>query len=470
MAKNKNREAVKAGMLYTAANFLCQGIGIITTPIFTRILSKEEFGEYSAFASILSILTIVITLNLEASLSGARVDYKERLHQYILSVLTLSSVSVGGWLIFFIFNQGRICAKLGMNSTYLKIMLVYLFFLPAINLFQTMKRFLFEYKTIVLLSVSMSLGTALLSVLLAMSMEDAVKGRIIGTILPAVLIGMFLYGYYIKKGKKVDFGCWSYALKFCLPYVPHLLSLTILASMDRIMIKRMCGAADTALYSLAYNCGALVTILMTSVNNAYSPWLYGRLDRDDVTSVRKFTPVYILSFSGLALGIMLIAPELLKILGGGAYLSAVYVMPPVAMGCLCQFFYTMFVNVEQWKKSTTQMAFASASAAVVNYELNSLFIPRYGYIAAAYTTLASYAWLFFVHMFIVYRMGMKKVYDYRLFFVVLLAMILCMMIVLVLYSQMFLRWGCILLYAIMLLFFLMKKWEYVKRFFEKEKN
>ena len=80
-------------------------------------------------------------------------------------------------------------------------------------------------------------------------------------------------------------------------------------------------------------------------------------------------------------------------------------MTPVAMGCVCQFMYTLYVNIEQYKKKTVGMAIASVTAALINYALNALFIPKYGYIAAAYTTLFGYLVLFIIHMLIVKSLG-----------------------------------------------------------------
>ena len=37
---------------------------MITTPIFTRLLTTQEYGEFNVFNSWLSIVTVFVTLNL----------------------------------------------------------------------------------------------------------------------------------------------------------------------------------------------------------------------------------------------------------------------------------------------------------------------------------------------------------------------------------------------------------------------
>ena len=409
--RNNDRKALKSGIWYTVSNFLVKGIGFITTPIFARLLSQAEYGQYSNFLSWQNIFMILITLTLEASIVSAQYDFREKVDEYILSMLILSTVSVCVWFCFFVFFENRALDVLGLEAIYVKLLLLYLLFVPAVNLFQARERVRFRYKISVILSLILSVGASFLAVVLVFVMKDRLYGRIVGQLLPAILIGGCLYIYFGVKGKHISLSYWGYALKICLPYVPHLLSLTVLNSTDRIMIKRWCGDENAALYSLAYTCGAMVTVLFSSINSAYAPWLAERLSVDDYVGIRRTSRYYIYGGISLAIGIMLLAPEALLILGGNRYLEAKYVIPPVFMGCVCQFFYTMFVNVEQIKKRTIGMAFASISAALLNYLLNWMLIPRIGYLAAAYTTLVGYLWLLLVHMVLVRQMGMSKIYD-----------------------------------------------------------
>ena len=51
-----NKRALKAGIWYTICNFAIRGINFITTPFFTRLISKSDYGLYSNYASWLSLL------------------------------------------------------------------------------------------------------------------------------------------------------------------------------------------------------------------------------------------------------------------------------------------------------------------------------------------------------------------------------------------------------------------------------
>lgn len=454
----------KSGIWYTASNFLVKSIAFITTPIFTRLLTKAEFGLYNNYTSWLAIITTLVTLNLDSTLISARYDYEDRFDEYILSTLTLSTLSTLVWLLIANVFRNRISLFLGLEQVYVNVMLVYLLFLPAINLFQARERYNFQYKKTVITSLFIAVGTALLSVLFVLWLPDRLFGRIVGSVIPTVLLGGVLYIYFLRKGRKVKTEYWKYAFPICLPFIPHLLSLTLLNSMDRTMITRWCNPEDTAMYSIAYTCGSMVTLLMTSMNSAYAPWLGEKLNANQYDDIRKLSKIYILGFSLLAVGIMAVAPEVLLILGGRGYLEAQYVMTPIAMGCVCQFLYTMLVNIEQFKKKTVGMAIASVIAALVNFILNYVFIPRIGYLAAAYTTLAGYLCLLGIHMVLVYKIRLSKVYDYKMMIWTVLILMSITVLMTLLYSNILLRYLCLIIYFAFLIIITIKNKNRIMQF------
>ena len=469
MSMDNNKKALKSGVWYTASNFLVRSIGFVTTPIFTRLLTKTEFGAYNNYTSWLAIITIFVTLNLESTLISARFDFKEKFDEYILSVLALSSLSVAFWFVLLNVCHDEAETVMGLQSLYINAMLLYLLFLPAINLFQARERYYYEYKKTAITSILLSLGTAIISVVLVVTMNDGLSGRIIGSIIPTIVFGAFFYCFFIRHGKKVKITYWKYALPMCIPYIPHLLSLTLLNAKDRIMIERWCGSEDTALYSLAYNCGALVTLFLTSMNSAFSPWLGEKLSKNEFGEIRKFSKVYIIGFLFLALGVMLIAPEILLILGGKSYMEAIYVMSPVSMGCVCQFLYTLFVNIEQFKRKTVGMAMASVIAALVNLGLNWLFIPRIGYLAAAYTTLFGYLCLLIIHMYLVYKLQLHKVYSYRFVVMSVVIGLIAMVLITLTYSNSIVRYILIVIYCVIIAIILLKNSRKIKAVFTNRK-
>ncbi|MBR3171040.1 MAG: oligosaccharide flippase family protein [Lachnospiraceae bacterium] len=447
---DNNAKALKSGFWYILANMLVRAMSFITTPIFSRLLTKNEYGEYSNFLSWTSIAVIVITMRMESSLISARFDYKEGLNQYIFSALGLTTTIVAAWTIVITLFSSYFAGLTGIGLTYIYLMLLYCLFYAVILFYQVNERYHYKYKVSVLISLIISIGGTVFSIILVLLMSDKFSARALGHVLPTALIGLFLLMLIIKRGKKIDITVWPYILKVCIPYIPHLLSLQVLNSVDRIMITKICGAADNAMYTIAYSCGHIVTLLLTSMNMAFSPWLGDKLHDHAHKEIQKVSLFYMLLFCIFALGMMLLAPELLLIMGGKKYLEAKYVMTPVAMGCVCQFMYTLYVNIEQYKKKTVGMAIASVTAALINYALNALFIPKYGYIAAAYTTLFGYLVLFIIHMLIVKSLGYGDVYNTKAILLILSVMLALTIGISFLYKFSVLRYIIVCIYILIL--------------------
>ena len=409
-----DKRAIKSGFWFTVSNFVMRSIGFITTPIFTRLMTKGEFGEFSNFQTWSILLLYVTSLNLESTLIRATHELKDDLNSYVLSIISLSCLSTSVWWVFSLLFREQMAAVLSMNPTYINYMFAYLMFYPAVLIFQNLERFKYDYKYTIATSLAVSIGSSLLSVLFVITWEDKLLGRVWGYILPVIIIGALVIAYFMKSARGIKIKYWKYALPIALPFIPHLLSMYLLSNFDRVMIRQICGAEDLALYSLAYTAGMIMTILVSSVNSAFSPWLAEKLELNDRKATYKVSVPYITCCSIVGFLTVLVTPEILYILGGTPYMEAKYVMPPVAAGCLLQFTYSMYVNVEQYEKKTVGMAVASMIAAISNYFLNLLFIPRFGYIAAAYTTYAGYLILLLSHIYLVKKMGYSNVYNNKM--------------------------------------------------------
>lgn len=436
----------KAGAWYTISSFMLYGISFITTPIFTRILSLEQFGSYNNFIAWFSILTTISTFNLHGSIIRARFDYKEDFDNYLSSILTFGSILTLICYLVVLSFMDQFTKLFSMEPLYIHITFISIIVSPAINIFQTKERIFYKYKLSVFISSISALGIVVTSLILVNLLHDKLLGRVIGQIAPTFILSIVLYIYIILQGKKINVKYWKYAFIICLPYLPHLLSNNLLGSVDRVMINNLSGPDDAALYSLAYTVGSIAVILLTSMNTAFSPWLGDKLNTKDYRSIQKTTRPYFLIFTLPVLGILLIAPEILYVLGGESYVSAKYVIPPVIVGCIFQFAYTMYVNIEQYEKKTWGVAMGTVTAAVINIVLNIIFLPIYGYMAAAYSTLFGYMCLFLIHFLLVKKMKMDKVYDSKFIFLTLFASLVFMIFSVLIYNSTAIRYLITLIY------------------------
>ena len=399
MSNSSDAKALRSGVWYTVSNFLLQGIAFITTPIFTRLLTKSDFGSFSNYTAWLSIVAIVCTLELKSSVSRAYYDFTGDFDGYLSSITFLGTFVTAGFYIIVLLFRGFFEKLLGMDMFYINIMFLNVLFAPALEILQAKHRIQLKYKAFVAVSVVTSLSSTLLSVLLVTKLENRLFGRIVGQALPLIIAYVIAFILVTVKGRTVyNKEYWKYAVCFSAPIVPHLLSNTLLGSSDKVMITSMAGSEANAVYSLAYSCGMIISVLFTSMNQAWVPWLFEKLHMGDQGTVNRVSKLYMAVFMIMLEGAVLLAPELMLIMGGRSYEEATVLVPPIMLGYGFKFAYTFYVNIEQYEKKTYFISVGTIAAAMINIVLNLIFIPRYGYAAAAYTTLAGYIILMLLHL------------------------------------------------------------------------
>lgn len=436
----KGGSAIKAGVWYTISNFIVKIASFITMPIFARLLSTSEIGAFSNITSWVTILAIVTTIDLFSSVTIAQFDFEDEINEYIASNLILGSLITGVCYLLSIIFKTQVTKWLCIDEATLHIIFIYLIVYPAVQMFQIKSRIFYKYKASVIVSVVTvfaSLGGSLICVLL---MKDRLFGRIIGYFAPLIIINLFIYMLLMYEAKKVSWKYWKYALAVSFPLIWHTLAGVLLSSCDRIIITSIRGASENGLYSIAYSCAIIVSVLWTSMNTAWSPWAYDMMHEKNYEALKKASKPYILVFLFVALNFMLLAPEVLLVIGGGAYINAKYVIPPVMAGYVFQFIYSLYVNIEFYHKKQVLIATGTCLAALANIILNYLFIPKYGYVAASYTTLAGYILLFLFHYIIVRNMKLTFYYDSKFNFEILLGSLITTMLMNVFYSSSIIRY------------------------------
>ncbi|MDG2005640.1 MAG: polysaccharide biosynthesis C-terminal domain-containing protein, partial [Novosphingobium sp.] len=87
---------------------------------------------------------------------------------------------------------------------------------------------------------------------------------------------------------------------------------------------------------------------------------------------------------------LLLSRELMFLLGGESFRVALPIVPVVIMAQGAMFLATIYASYAFFRKRTGLISMATLSAAAINVVLNIWLIPIYGYVAAAWTTWASY--------------------------------------------------------------------------------
>ena len=199
-----------------------------------------------------------------------------------------------------------------------------------------------------------------------------------------IWLSIFLKGKCFYSSKY-----WKFSLQLSLPLIGYSIASQILSVSDRLMISKMVGNSAVGVYSTLYTVSSLSLMVWTAINASFTPYLYQNMEKPK-SKIRKLSMTMLGMYSLVAILLVYLAPEIVRILATAEYYKGIYIMPPIAGGVYFIAVSNLYSDILVYLKKTKMIMISSAIAALLNVVLNYLMINAYGYMAAAYTTLVSY--------------------------------------------------------------------------------
>ena len=411
-----NRTAMKAGLFYVISQLFVRGITFLTTPVFTRLLSKPQYSDYSRYESWLLIFAPIMSLCLWRSVERAKYDVRERFNEYCSSVQTLSYLSIGAFFLVFWTFRSFFAPLFSMTEFMLLVAFLYTFAHTSIFYFQRREKQMMRYKASTAFSAATVIPAALLAVAFVVwgkqtGREDQlVELRILGHYTPMILGGFFAAALMAVQGRKlIQIDYWKYALKFSLPLIPEVLSIQIMNQADKLMVIWLTGKENGSVFAVATQVSFIIWIIEDYVRNAWLPWMYENMAIGEEDGIENVWVILMHCFGLISLLLVMGAPEIILILGGRKYTEAIWLIAPMVTGTLFRFYSYSYTAIQNYHKKTGFVAASTVSVMFLNVILNYLFILLLGYRAAAYTTAFSYLVLLVVQALMEKRLTGRQI-------------------------------------------------------------
>ena len=411
-----NSKAKKAGAWYTISNILLKGCVFLTLPIFTRILSTSDFGIYNSYIAIEGIFTAIVGLGLYSTVKNAKLDFKENFDKYLSSILSASVLMLVFVLALvnsvFIFTDNIF----GYNQLICNCLVIQSYGSFLLFFYGSKLNIEFKYKSYVLLTAFNTIFNILCSILLILFVfpNERYYGRIIGSAIPLIIIGICVSVYIFKKGKTLfNKKYWKYGLMMGIPLVPHVISQSLLSQFDRVMIQGYCDSSKSGIYSYIYTLCTITYVIASSLDNAWTPWVYMKLKDHKEEEIKEKSKDYIKLFLICTIGFICIIPEVMMLFADQEYWGGMDLLIPLSVANFFIFLYLLPVGIEYYNKKTGIISVGTILATILNCVLNIIFIRLFDYKAAAYTTLFSYFALFILHCVFAKKYGFYKAYNIK---------------------------------------------------------
>lgn len=399
--KKLKEKLFKGFAIYLGSSVLNKAIPFLLLPILTSYLSTEEYGILAIYQVMISFGMPIVGMKMQNNITrnffSKSKEFVARMVFNLFVVLTASSA-------IFLF---AISIYLLAGGTQFSIPQKWLYVLPVIAFMNMVNNFnltilrnrkraaeygAFEIsRTVVDLSL-----TILLIVVYAYGWEGRATGILVGSLVISVISVFRIWqnGYFLFE---IDTSQIKEILMISLPLIPHAIGGVIITLGDRIFINQMVSTSAVGIYTVGYQFGMIMTLVVMAFNKTWSPWMYELLaeekEKNKVTIVKA---TYLISggFIALALIVTGISYYLLPFMTAEEYHGGSVYVIWIAMGYAFNGMYTLVFPYGVHVGKTSYLGITTFSAAIINLVANYYLISMNGPLGAAQATLISYFIMF----------------------------------------------------------------------------
>lgn len=406
------KEILKQASWLIIVQILTKVIGFFYIIFLAKSLGVEHFGLYTVSFAYFSIISSIADFGfnrfLIREISKEKNKTNELLWNTVLLRLAFASVLFAVFsVVLYLLDRDILRVNL--------ILMASLAVLPQVigitfeGVFIALKNLKFSALILFISAITMSLSGWFL-VVNGFGVAGAINGLIFGQLIYALcffLLTIFKTGLHFPK---VKFSIIQKTIEGSFPYgILGILGL-LYFRIDSIMLSYLKGSYETGIYGASYKFLETIIFIPASFATALFPNM-AQLHKNNIEELKKlyYRSFKLMLLSGLVLflGYIIILPELIKIFLPN-YFSAINSIKILAISIPFIFIATPGVQVlfstENYLK---RVMFFSVLTLLFNILLNLLFIPKFGYIAASWVTVASDV-LSFVLFFVIIKFYIFK--------------------------------------------------------------
>lgn len=384
--------------IYLAASIINALIPFVLLPVLTRYLEPSEYGEVAIFQVWVSLIGALCGLSVHGAAVRKYYDYDEpdkEIGPFIFSCIAVLCIST--LFVFFLILPflTLISNIVGLSEKWLIVGVVVAFFnfLMRIRLgqWQVSK----NPKFYGMFQISASLLDMFLSLLLVVFFTLGVAGRISGYSSAVVIFG--LGSLLLLKRNNLLRPSWRpdlmiEALRFGVPLVPHVIGAFLLITVDRAVIGSQVGLEQAGYYMVAVQFAMVMSLVLDSINKAYTPWLYERLSRDDLDQklhIVKITYIYGFFLFLCVFFAFSVGDSILIFIAGDKYAPAGDLVGWLVLAKAFHGMYYMVCSYIFYTKKTAIISRLTISTGLINVGLLFVLTDFFGLVGAAWAMCIS---------------------------------------------------------------------------------
>ncbi|WP_339868288.1 polysaccharide biosynthesis C-terminal domain-containing protein [uncultured Algoriphagus sp.] len=380
-------------MIYGLAGIATRVMGVVLTPLYTRVYSPEDYGVFGLVNNAYSLIALVLILSLDNSTARwfydtEEVDYRKKIiSTWFWFYLMISVV----FAVFFFFTAPFWSQFIAYNSDesiqYIQVLAFSLPVSVATVVATKVLRFEKKPKSTVLLTFLQALFLIIANVVFVLVLNQGLKGAFIARLV-AFLLMVPLSLYYLKRWlqqiKLSDFSLLGKMIKYSLPFLPASLSIWIINLSAIFFLNGKVSDEDLGLFQIAFAIAGFSGIVVNAFQQAWSPFAFSIIHQDNAKATYgKILLAYLLFIGSITLMASLFSLEALMIIATPAYYGAATIASILVFSSL----FAGLTNIADLgsaiSKKTAPLGIVYSVSSVILVLLNVYLIPNYGVYGAA---------------------------------------------------------------------------------------
>lgn len=398
------RSLVKDTVIYSFSDIILKGIAFLAFPIFTNLLSIEDYGTMSLVLTISGLTGMVMGFGVSNSLQRFYFDdqsekgkgRKTLVSTGLLLVILLCLIGFAAFSFLFYFSRSFIESKLSLQ--YNIVLLAIAGNIPTQIIQYVFSTIRVQFKPVryVIVSFINNLSGTILAIFL-LYRGYGLPGYFLGFLF-APLAFIPIAVLFIKQDLIVSFDRKQakIILEYGYPFIFAGLGYWLFGSIDRWVLNSYVSKEGIGIYSIAFKFAYIVYLIIGAFGQALSPLCVKMLVEEPGRIGTYFSKILIYLYAGMTLiglGISIFANELIILTTPYAYWPAAKIIPVVIAALVIHSTSLISVLGLYYSKRTNIMTFCVFIAAGVNVIFNFLLVPTFGPLGAAITLILTYSTL-----------------------------------------------------------------------------
>lgn len=421
---------IRDSYIYLIYKIIPSIFNLLTLMVFTRLLTKHDYGFYSIIITIVIFFNGVLFQWIRISTIRLYERNKSSIKDFMNSVNTLLIVIYICLvtITFLVIVALNILNYVG-KEIYLYWIIIVLFTIiqSTYDLYLNLQRARLKPRLYGVYNIIQSVLSFTISVSLYLMFEDILYlliGVIVGYLIPAIIM-------IVKEENKYRFLLNSdynkELLKYGLPLILTLSINLIIHTTDRFMLMYFSGTIEVAEYTATYNITQqTILFAMSILNLAAFPRIIKKYENANNIETKKemlhyFKIFFVLMIPAL-LGVVVLSEEIVLLLIGDAYQGVgQYLLPVLLVSVFLQgtklYYFDMSFHISG---KTKLQSYSVILGLILNIVLNYILIPTYGPMGAAIATLCSSLFSLLIGI-ILSRNSFPVPFDYQIIFKIVIA-------------------------------------------------